>query len=402
MIDRTTVSSRPLLPLLLLISSLLCLPACGGGVRAHARAVPRTAADRVQMDPVHIQARRDDSGELRLEAYDAESLFQAANRELSRGRCDRALPLYDRLANEFGDSRFASASLYNAGLCAEELHRDAAAIDRYELLRSRLPDSPDAKDSLFREGGCLERLSRWSDVVSAFERVLARQDLSGDERLEAMVRRGVGVFEQGDLDRTEALMREAIVYYRQGSGAEPIQTDYFVAEAQYMLGEVLRTRMEAVRFTPSESEMRIELEQKSRFLLDAQAAYILAIRITNPHWAAASGYRIGTLFSTLYDHIMAAPVPPELDAEQREIYFQELRRQIQPLVDKAVRVWSRTTEMGVRTGLGQNEWVERTEREMARLRALVPPPASPSSPPGSQQESGPSSTSEPFRAPDVS
>jgi len=357
------------------------------------------------MDPVRIQAHRDDAGELRLEAYDAQSLFTAANQALSQNRCDRAVPLYDRIANEFPESRWFSASLYNAGLCLEELHRDAQAIERYTRLQARLPDSPDIKDSLFRAGGCLERLERWADASANFERLLARQDLSGDERMEAMVRRGTAIFEQGDLDRTDALMREAILFYRHGSGAEePIQTDYFMAQAQYMLGEVLRERMEAIRFSPSEAAMRIELEQKSQYLLDAQAAYILAIRVTNPHWAAAAGYRIGMLFSTLYDHIMAAPVPPELDAEQREIYFDELRRQIRPLVDKALRVWTRTMEMGTRTGLGQqHEWVRRAEHEMTRLRALVPAPSGATPPPGgAQQNSGPHGAGGPSAAPNLS
>lgn len=400
----TSVSSRLLIPRVLVISSLVLFNVgCGGGVRARSRAVPRNASQ-VEMDPVRIQAHRDDSGELRLEAYDAQSLFAAANQALSQNRCDRAVPLYDRISNEFPESRWVSASLYNAGLCLEELHRDAQAIERYRRLQERLPDSTDIKDSLFRAGGCLERLQRWSDSSANFERVLARQDLSGDERMEAMVRRGVAIFEQGDLDRTDALMREAILYYRSGSGAEPIQTDYFMAQAQYMLGEVLRVRMEAIRFSPSEAAMRIELEQKSQHLLDAQAAYILAIRVTNPHWAAAAGYRIGMLFSTLYDHIMAAPVPPELDAEQRQIYFEELRRQIRPLVDKAVRVWSRTMEMGTRTGLGQqHEWVERAEREMGRLRALVPPPAGTAAPPaGPQQNSGPHGATGAVPAPNLS
>jgi tetratricopeptide (TPR) repeat protein len=355
------------------------------------------------MDPVRIRAHRDDAGELRLEAYDAQSLFQAANQALSQNRCDRAVPLYDRIANEFPESRWVSASLYNGGLCLEELHRDAEAIDRYSQLRERLPDSPDVKDSLFRAGGCLERLERWPDVAATFERVLARTDLSGDERMEAMVHRGTAIFELGELDRADGLMREAILYYRHGSGAEPIQTDYFMAQAQYMLGEILRVRMESIRFSPSEAAMRIELEQKSRHLLDAQAAYILAIRVTNPHWAAAAGYRIGMLFSTLYDHIMAAPVPPELDAEQREIYFEELRRQIRPLVDKAMRVWTRTMEMGTRTGLGaQHEWVRRAEREMARLRALAPASSPTPAPAPPQQNSGPQGAIRGPRMPEVS
>jgi tetratricopeptide (TPR) repeat protein len=398
----TLVADRSLRPLLLAVCWISLVAAgCGGGVRAGSRATPRNASQ-VAMDPVRIQAHRDGGGELRLEAYDAESLFQAANRELSRNRCDRAVPLYDRIADEFPESRWVSASLYNGGLCLEELHQDAAAIQHYARLQTQIPDSPDVKDSLFRGGGCLERLERWPEVAGNFERVIARTDLSGDERMEALVRRATAVFHQGELDRTDALMREAILFYRHGSGADPIQTDYFMGQAQYFLGEVLRVRMEAVRFSPSESAMRIELERKSQFLLDAQAAYILAIRVTNPHWAAAAGFRIGVLFSTLYDHIMAAPVPPQLDAEQREIYFGELRRQIQPLVDKAMRVWTRTLEMGARTGLGRNEWVERAEREMTRLRALVPATPTTTPAPAPQQESGPHGATAPGGVPSIS
>jgi hypothetical protein len=284
-----------------------------------------------------------------------------------------------------------------------ESNRDADAVARYRRLHERLPGSPDVKDSSYRLGGALERLRRWPEVVSTFERVLARTDLSGDERMEAMVRRAAGIFEMGELDRADALLREAIVHYRHGSGAEAgMQTDYFMAQAQYLLGETLRTRMERIRFSPSEEAMRRELEEKSRLLLDAQAAYILAIRVTNPHWAAAAGYRIGTLFSTLYDHIMQAPVPPDLDAEQRQIYFDELRRQIRPLVDKAMRVWGRTMEMGLRTGLGRNDWIERAERELARLRALSAPAGAPPAPAPSQQNSGPRGASEPSAPPSIS
>ncbi|MBI2897985.1 MAG: tetratricopeptide repeat protein [Deltaproteobacteria bacterium] len=375
-----------------LVAIAVLAAGCGGGMRATTRSIPRHAP-RVEMDPIRVEAQRDASGALRLTAYDAQSLFAAAGHDLAAGNCRRAVELYDRIAEQFPESRFVSASLYNAGLCLEDLHRDPQAVQRYTSLQSRLPDSPDIKDSLYRMGGCLERLGRWREAIATFDRALAREDLTGDERLEAMARRGAATFELGELVAAEQQMRDALLYYRHGSGAEPIQTDFFAAEAQYYLGEVLRIRFEAVRFTPMEAEMRRELEEKCQLLLDAQAAYILAIRVTNPHWAAAAGYRIGNLFSTLYDHIVAAPVPPELDAEQREIYFDELRRQVRPLVDKAVRVWERTMAMGARTGLGDNEWVERTRQGLERLRAFLNPPhpaGAPMTPPlPGQQNSGP-------------
>ena len=81
--------TRLLVTLALALFSLL--PACGAGVRARTRGVPRSST-RVEMDPIRIQAHCDASGALRLEAYDADSLFQGANRELSAGRCERAVP----------------------------------------------------------------------------------------------------------------------------------------------------------------------------------------------------------------------------------------------------------------------------------------------------------------------
>jgi tetratricopeptide (TPR) repeat protein len=349
-----------------------------------------------------MRIRATGSGEdLHLESYDAEELFHEGFRRQNQADCAAAVQFYDRLASEFASSRFLSSALYDAGLCYEALDRFADAQARYDRLIRDLPESPDVKDALFRSGGCAEHLENAAKAEATFTTLLGREDLTPDEHLEAMTRHAAALLALERLDECEAEARRAIAFYRRAEGTQPIETDYFVAQAQYLLGEVLRVEFERIRFTADEAEMRRDLERKSRLLLDAQAEYILAIRTTNPHWAAASGYRIGEIFRNFYDHIMAAPVPASLDAEQREIYFEELRNQIRPLVQKAIRVWERTILMSERTGV-HNEWVERTNADLESVRRMLvdggsapspatehaPPPAQPPAP-ARQQDPGP-------------
>jgi len=383
----------------------ITLAGCGGGARQMGGRERPRRAETVEMEEIHVRA-TGEGEDLHLEAYDAEQLFHEGFARQNRAECAAAVQFYDRLSTEFRTSRFLSSALYNAALCYEHLERFEDARSRYDRLVAELPASADVKDALYRRGGCEERLSDGARAEATFTALLSRTDLTPDEQLEAMVRRGSALLLQDRLDECEEQIRGGLAFYRRGAGPERFETDFFVAQAQYMLGEVLRVHFERVRFQAGEAEMRRDLELKSRLLLDAQTEYILAIRVTNPHWAAAAGFRIGEIFSNFYAHIMAAPVPPEVaaDPEAREIYFEELRSQIRPLVQKAIRVWERTILMSERTGI-HNEWVDRTTEQLDQVRRMLvgggaaaspsapAAPAAPARPPpvpaGGQQDPGP-------------
>ncbi len=109
----------------------------------------------------------------------------------------------------------------------------------------------------------------------------------------------------------------------------------------------------------------------------AQVAYDETIRMTEPHWAAASGYRIGSMYESMFQLIMTAPTPPPAHAlgpEAMEIYEQEFREalaeRVRPLVRHAIRYWELTLMMVERTGV-RTAWADRVRADLEHARTLL-------------------------------
>jgi hypothetical protein len=117
-------------------------------------------------------------------------------------------------------------------------------------------------------------------------------------------------------------------------------------------------------------KMAEQLEDKCQRLLSAQSAFIRAIKVGNPGWATAAGYKIGAMYEELYDDMVNLPVPPDLTSEQAQLYISELKSRVNILITKAMLVWERSLDMAHRTG-ADNEWVQRTETSLQRLRELI-------------------------------
>jgi len=345
---------------------------------------PPQAVETVAMEPVRVTARQPDAeGDVVIEAYDARDLLRRGNEALSGGQCEAALAAYDQLVAEFPSSRMVSAAHYNAALCLGRTGDTGAAVERYLRLVGENPDSSDVTDSLFQAARGYEELERWADAVGIFDRILEITDLSPDERLEAMTRRGSVLVRLNRLTDGEVQLRRTIAYYhRQKTNA--IRTDYYLAQAQYYLGEGPRAAMAEVELTNDEAQFRQALERRCELLLEAQVQYVQAIRVGNAHWGAASAYRIGQMYSSLYDDVMAVPVPtaeppPDLTApEEIEAFRDEfprhyrrlLREYLAPLLHNAIRWWESNLMMVERTGV-RGAWVERTRRNLGRVQELL-------------------------------
>lgn len=370
---------------LLVLSSLrvslatLALAGCGA---SHA---PRASTAARLLEETRIVAHRTDGGELELESYDASQLFERAYAMTTDGRCLEGVPLYDRIASEFPTSRYVSPALYNAGLCLQRAGQLAPAVERLTRLLTLVPQSSDAKHARFLLAEALVDLERWEPALGAAETLLDRDDLTSYERLEAMARRAQGLFGLGRNDEAERAARDAMTYYRTRQGDEAIADEYFAAAATFVLAETIRTRSESLGLPPGDvASQSAILDRRAQLLLEAQRAYFDTIRLTDARWAAASGYRIGSMYETLYRAITEAPVPPpsrEMTPEALEIYRREYRDQlaerVRPLVRHAIRYWELTLLMVERTGVEplEREWVERTRTELEHARELLLGPA---------------------------
>jgi outer membrane protein assembly factor BamD (BamD/ComL family) len=360
------------------------LGACAGKAKNDVTVVPPGASvEQIEMDPIKIAAVKGPDG-THLETYDVTELFERAGKALSDKRPADAARDYDQLLKEFPDTRYTKAALYNAGLAYEALKDWQTAVARFTKLASEHADSSDAKDALFQIGACYAELHNWPTSATTFAQILERKDLNADDKIEAMGRRGYAQLQLKDFDTAERTLQSAVYYYNSIASEERLETDFYLGLVRYELGEITHERFLAVQLVlPEKASIEVAdkkalrvLNDKAKLLLAAQRQYIETIKLGNPQWASAAGYQIGSLYEELYDAFVHAPVPDELQGdaahEKRDVYYEELRKEIRILLEKSIRTHEQNLLMLERLGV-QNEWRDKSKLAFAKLQKMLDP-----------------------------
>jgi tetratricopeptide (TPR) repeat protein len=328
----------------------------------------------VEFEELRINARAKQGGGYEFESYDASDLFKKAVAFSNEKKCDEAVVGYDRVVAEFEASQYVSAALYNGGLCLQALGKFPEAAEHYEKLRKLRPQSEDVKDGSFLLAEVLIQLERFQDALTLSDELLAREDISADERLEGMARRSQALLGLGKIDDAQRYAQSALSYFRTRPKEQPIRDEFYAAACNYVLAETYRMHEQTLLFPEGLEPQKAVLIQRAQLLLQAQREYFNTIsfqNLDNLHWAAASGYRIGNMYDELWHAVMAAPVPANLKGGEGEaVYHQELAKLIKPLIRHAIRYWEMTQLFIERTGM-KTQWSEKTKVDLARVRALL-------------------------------
>jgi tetratricopeptide (TPR) repeat protein len=357
------------------LASICALLAACGTTGQTPPANPGTPAVHYDMEPIAIEAKRGEAG-VQIESFDAEELFEQAGSALSQTRYDDAVRLYDKLLGSFKDSPYARPAMYNRGLAFRDKKDWNGAVEAFKTMVEKFEPHPDAKDGLFQLGACYAELTNWPASGQVFVRLLERPDLTADDRIEAMARRGFAQFNLTDLDAAEKTFRSVFVYKQKIEAEERLATDFYLAFSQYHLAQITHQRFKAVALRLPESQMDRDLDQKASLLLQAQRGYIETIKFGNPGWASAAGFQVGTLYEELYDSFINAPVPRDLKGEAREVYLSELHKKIRILLEKSAK-WQRENLLMIER-LGVNtDWAEKSKLAYAKLLRLLDPKANP-------------------------
>jgi cellulose synthase operon protein C len=307
-------------------------------------------------------------------ALDAPLLFHYALEADRRGDRDDARRWYERLLGDFPTSELKDAVQFNLGLLSETVPDFAAAAKYYEQVGvAPVPvghgDRRTWLDANFRLGVCLGKLNDWWRAVGAFDRIVEEPWVEDDERLEALVGRGIALKQAGDPEAATASFSRALSVYRKLNEVGPFDDRGLAAEAAYWSGEIKAEEYAAIKLEFPVTALRAQLERKCVLLLEAQGLYFRAIHFGDAHTAAVAGLRIGWLYESLYDMIVGIDVPPDLTAEQTEVYHQEVRDRVMVLVKKALIAYERSLQVGRRAPTAA-PWVARLEEAVARLRAV--------------------------------
>jgi len=342
-----------------------------GGARSSAAA--GDDARKVEMDKVVVRA--GDDPLTGLDGYDALQLFELGNEKYEAGDFEVATRIYERLLEEFPESDLAAQTAYNLGLAHEQLANFEGAAEAFRHVVVDHPDAESRKPAHFRLAFAYSKLERWEELADTFW--AARQlDLKPLEELEARVGTGVGFFMQEDYASAEREFLRALGFFEEHADKQFLPADYFIGQSRFYLGEIYARWFEEKELSEPNGDAEVwaeamgdELEQKCRLLLRAQNNFIRTIRVGHTGWATAAGYRIGSLYEILYDQLTDLPVPPELEGEARRVYVEEVQKKVSVLVVKAIKVYEMSLEMAERVG-ESNEWVERTNRSLERMKTL--------------------------------
>ncbi|AUX39754.1 hypothetical protein SOCE26_011490 [Sorangium cellulosum] len=285
--------------------------------------------------------------------------FERARALLLADKAREAAALFDRLVRLSPDGEVAPPSLFNSGLAHEALGDRALGAERYREVLRRFPDHAVARGARFRLARAAAALERWPELVEVARALLALEDLSVLEAVEARGALALGLVEQDLVDeaaRHVALARDLIEAHRLGeSGKPPLE----LAQVSFALGEVRRRRSEAITFVPVPANFGEALERRCQGLLDAQSAYTEAMRSLDAHWSAMAGYRIGRLYQQLHRDVMQVPPPRSADTPRKKQLFEgAMRLRYRVLLEKGQKMLAGTVGLGERTGEASS-WVLR-------------------------------------------
>ena len=326
---------------------------------------PRPPLEVVKFDPAVVR------GDLELEKLNDEELFAQGSSAYAANEWKQAARYFDRLADFHRESPHLRAARYNSGLAHERLEEWEAARGRFAELADAAKGQGDALDATFRLAETQYHLGRFEEAAGLLSTVADRLDLSWNRRIEAQVQRGVCELEGGKPEAAEATLRKAMAWYQTLTDKDEVD-DYFPGQAQFFLGEVYRLHYEGILLDPEKGTDTLakDLEYKAELLLSAQGHYLRAIRLGNGYWATAAGQRVGGLYENFYDHLIDTPAPRELNAEEAEVYRQELRKKIRVLITKAINIYERTLEAAERIG-ARSQFVEKTRESLRKMKELL-------------------------------
>ncbi|ATB28034.1 tetratricopeptide repeat protein [Melittangium boletus] len=311
------------------------------------------------------------TGDPELASLNDEELFAAGTSAFAAKEYAQAVRHFERLVDFHPQSPHRTGALYQAGLAHERLEQWEDAAARFSQLADAQKGTGDALEAAFRLAETQYHLERYTDAARLLATLADREDLPVGRRLEAQVQRGVCELESGQPERAETTLRQALAVYDALPDKDEVE-NYYPAQAHFFVGELYRLRYAEVKLDPAKGADTLanDLNYKAELLLSAQGNYLRAIRVGNGHWATAAGTQIGALYEDLYDQLVNSPAPKELDAEQAEIYREELRKKVHVLLTKSIDVYERTLEAAERIG-SHNTFIDKTRQSLEKMKALL-------------------------------
>lgn len=298
------------------------------------------------------------------------SSLAEAEAALAAGEPARAVALFAAFLADGPDPAGARQAYPGLARAHEQLGDCAAAVRTYDEYLARFADSAPG-DLYAARGACNADLEQWQASADDFALAFARATLPSVQ-VEALTRQGYAYFQLGEFAQADPLLQQAdeIFLAAQEAKRERFTTFYFVGMARFYRAAIHHRHFRDLPIRLPEKVMAQDFTRKFAALEKAQEGYDYTVKAKHMFWVSAAGYQLGAIFEEFYDAMMYAPVPEWLNNTQRQAYYEELKGQLRPVVNKAIWVFEKNLETARKLGY-DSEFVEKTEAKLGDLQSVL-------------------------------
>lgn len=326
---------------------------------------PREPTD---LDVVRLEVHGHDAGgDANIEASSPGPWLEKGNAALAAKKFDEALADYRKIVSDFPDSKAAPVAMYNVALVYEAQGQIDQAIQTYRDLVKTYPTGRDSIDAHMRIAALQAERSQWKDADATLDQVLARTDLEHADRIEAYARKGYVQLSMDQLDQAEQTLQAAVEVWRR---ATRIDDPYFIAMANYYLGEIAHRRFLAAPLRLPDDQLKKDIVAKEALAVAAYDRWKQALQLKNAYWATASGYEMSQIFFELWQSAVEAPMPQGVDPRAKDAYVGEVHALVREDLDKALEGHRMNVALAEAYGV-QTAWSEASKQKAAEILVVI-------------------------------
>jgi len=273
-----------------------------------------------------------------------------------------AAEFYEKYFDKYPKTKDAPDALYNAALFREAMGDHNRAIENYGRYVKEYPLNKDNPDINFKIGKIYQKREDWPKAKGIFQgfldkygrQVTTARNIEAEYELAMTLRK---------MDQRAASEKELEKVVKLGANLKKGEVNekvfFMIAHARFLLVEPLYREFEAVKLELPQAKMKTQLKAKSDKLIklvdEKSGYYIDILKMGQGDMGVASLCRIGLVYQNFARSLFDAPVPRELNEEQRAIYQAELSNMAFPVEEKAIEAFEMALKKAYELGV-YNEW----------------------------------------------
>ncbi len=321
----------------------------------------------VDLDIIRISAKETAPGQIEMEHVATADLFKQANEAAKSGASQQAIGIYRRIVSDFPESQFAPVSLFNIAAIYDGQSDLPQTIATLRELVKTYPKSRESIDGHLYIAALQADHNQFADANTTLDEVLARDNLTFADRVEAYARKGYALLELKRYDEADRALAEAVAQWR---GANHIDDPYYIAMAQYYRGELAHQKFLTAPVRLPDDQEVADLEAKRVLAVQAYDAWKEALSFKQAYWATAAGYQMSQIFVELWQATVTAPYPARIDTLTRPRYLVDVHDRVREHLEKALEGHRMNIELAKAYGV-DTTWSKGSEQRAVQIMQML-------------------------------